>query len=115
MSTAHVIVTIVAAAMVGFSSVVLFMRVSWITEGLELYGVPIAAWHWLAAAKAAGALGLLAGLAVPALGVAAAIGLIVYFAGATVTVARARRYSHISAPVMYALPVVAALALGLAA
>lgn len=115
MSTAHLVLTIIAAAMVGFSAVVLFLRVSWITESMELYGVPVSWWHWLAAAKAAGAIGLLVGLAVPAVGVAAAIGLILYFTGATVTVARARRYSHVGAPVMYVLPVIAAFAFGLAA
>lgn len=70
---------------------------------------------WLGAAKAAGAAGLLAGLFVPAIGVAAGAGLVLYFAGAVVTVIRARRPSHIPFPLVYAAPVVGAMVLGFAA
>ncbi|WP_020549849.1 DoxX family protein [Embleya scabrispora] len=49
---------------------------------LRTLGVPDGWFPGPASAKAAGALGLLAGLAVPGLGVAAAIGLILYFVGA---------------------------------
>lgn len=41
----------------------------------------------------------------------AAIGLILYFTGAVITVARARWYSHLAFPLIYAAPVVASLAL----
>ncbi|MGW1882858.1 DoxX family protein [Streptomyces sp. NPDC001970] len=76
------------------------------------YGVPHAWIHPLGAAKAAGALGLLAGLASPAVGVAAATGLVLYFAGAVITVARARRYSHIPYPGLFLVPAAGSLALG---
>ncbi len=47
----------------------------------------------------------------PAIGVAAAIGLILYFAGAVITVLRARSYKTVAFPVLYLAPVVATLAL----
>ncbi|MEU5263878.1 DoxX family protein [Amycolatopsis sp. NPDC021455] len=111
MSTAYLIVTIAAAAFVGFSAVSVFARAKWVVEPITEYGVPRSWWPWLGTAKAAGAAGLVAGLFVPPLGVAAAIGLVLYFTGAVVTVARARSYGHLVFPVLYLAPVVASLAL----
>ncbi|MQA95337.1 MAG: DoxX family protein [Streptosporangiales bacterium] len=81
---------------------------------LAEYGVP-PSWPWLGTAKAAGALGLLAGLFVPVIGVLAGIGLVLYFLGAVTTVLRARSYAHIPYPLLYLTPVVAVLTLGLGA
>ncbi|MFP3988225.1 DoxX family protein [Streptomyces sp. E11-3] len=111
MSTAYVVVTVLAAVMAGFSAASVFFRVKWVVEPLAEYGVPRSWWTWLGTAKAAGAAGLLVGLAVPVIGLLAGIGLVLYFTGAVITVLRARRYAHIPAPLMYAAPVVAALAL----
>lgn len=80
---------------------------------LAQYGVPRSWWPWLGVAKGAGAVGLLVGLAVPAVGVLAGVGLVLYFAGALVTVARARAYAHLAFPLLYVAPVVASLAAGL--
>jgi len=112
MSTAHVVVTIVAAAMVGFSALSVFLHTKWVVEPLADYGVPRSWWPWLGTAKAAGAVGLAAGLFVLVLGVVAAVCLILYFLGAVITVLRARYYAHVSAPVLYVAPVVASLVLG---
>lgn len=114
MYTAYLIVTIVAALWVGFSGVSLFRKAQFVVEPLVSYGVPRAWWPWLAAAKSIGAMGLLAGLYFPLLGVAAAIGLVLYFLGAVATVLRARSYSTVAFPVLYLAPVVASLALGYA-
>lgn len=114
MSTAHTVVTVVAAAAVGFSAVSVFAGASWVVQSLADYGVPRSWWPWLGAAKAAGAVGLLVGLAVPLLGEVAGIALVLYFIGAVTTVVRARWYSHIPYPVVYMAPVVGALALGYA-
>ncbi|WP_370962298.1 DoxX family protein [Amycolatopsis sp. cg9] len=111
MSTAYLIVTLAAAAFVGFSAVSVFTRAKWVVEPITEYGVPEAWWTWLGAAKAAGAVGLVVGLFVPPIGVAAAIGLVLYFAGAVVTVLRARSYGHVVFPLIYVAPVVASLAL----
>ena len=115
MSTTSVVVTILAAAWVGFSAGSLAFRAAWTVEPLTDYGIPRSWWPWLATAKAMGAAGLLAGLFVPVIGVAAGIGLILYFAGAVITVARAQRYGHIPYPLLYLAPVVVSLALGMAA
>ncbi|KJY31435.1 DoxX family protein, partial [Streptomyces sp. NRRL S-495] len=66
-------------------------------------------------AKLAGAAGLLVGLVVPALGVAAAVGLILYFFGAVITCLRARSYKTVPFPLLYLAPVAVTLGLGLAA
>lgn len=114
MSTAHAVVAILAALMVGYSAAAVFLHADWVVKSLTDYGVPRRWWPWLGAAKTAGAAGLVVGLVVPAIGLAAAIGLIVYFTGAVVTVVRARWYSHIPYPLMFVAPVVAALALQVA-
>lgn len=115
MSTAHLVVTLLAAAMAGFSAASVFLRAKWVVQPLADYSVPRSWWTWLGTAKAVGAAGLLVGLFVPVIGVVAGIGLVLYFTGAVVTVVRARWYSHIPFPLVYAAPVVAALVLGLAA
>jgi hypothetical protein len=114
MSTAYIIVTILAAAWVGFSAVSVFLRAKWVTQPLADYGVPQSWRPWLATAKAAGVAGLLVGLLVPIIGVLAGICLVLYFTGAVITVVRARWYSHIPYPLMYMAPVVGALVLGFA-
>ncbi|MET9722165.1 DoxX family protein [Streptomyces zaomyceticus] len=111
MSTTAVVVTAVAAFMAGFSGASIFFRAAFVVEPLAAYGVPRSWWNRLGAAKAAGALGLLAGFFLPVIGTLAAIGLILYFAGAVVTVIRARSYSHVPFPLVYMAPAVAALAL----
>jgi len=112
MNTAHTIVTIVAAAWVGFSAYATSTLAPWVVNNLADYGVPSSWWPWLAAAKAAGAVGLLIGLVVPVVGFVATIGLAIYFLGAVVTVVRARAYGHVPFPLMYLAPVVVAAALG---
>ncbi|MET9000352.1 DoxX family protein [Amycolatopsis sp. Hca4] len=111
MHTAHLIVTIAAAAWVGFSAVSMFARAKWVVEPITEYGVPQSWWNLLGTAKAAGAAGLLAGLYWPPIGIAAAIGLVLYFGGALITVARARSYAHLVFPLLYLAPVVVSVAL----
>lgn len=115
MSIAYVVVTLLAAVMVGFSAFSVLSHARWITRFLADYGISGSWLPWLGAAKAAGAVGLLVGLFVPVIGVAAAIGLVLYFAGAVVTVIHARWYSHIPYPLLYVAPVIGALVLRFAA
>lgn len=112
MSTAHLVVTILAAAWVAFSAVSLFAHAKWVVEPLADYGVPRSWWPWLGTAKAAGAVGMLVGLFVPVIGVLAAVGLVLYFIGAVITVIRARSYAHIPFPLLYLIPVAVAFTLG---
>ncbi|MFZ3592627.1 DoxX family protein [Streptomyces sp. BH104] len=112
MSTTTVIVTVLTALWVGFSGVSLLRRAAFVVEPLVSYGVPEAWWPRLAVAKLLGAAGLLVGIAVPAIGIAAAIGLVLYFVGAVITVLRVRSYKTVAFPVLYLAPVVATLAVG---
>ena len=115
MSTAYVVVTILAAAWVGYSAAAVFFRAKWVVQALTDYSVPRSWWPWLGTAKAAGAAGLVVGLFVPTIGVMAGIGLVLYFTGAVITVVRARWYSHVPFPLLYMAPVLGSLALGLPA
>lgn len=112
MSTAHLVVTIVAAVWVAFSAVSLFTHARWVVEPLADYGVPRSWWPWLGTAKTAGSVGLLVGLLVPVIGVLATVGLLLYFIGAVITVIRARSYAHIPFPLLYLIPVAVAFTLG---
>lgn len=108
MSTTATIVVVLASAWVGFSAFSVFTHKSWVVDNFVQYGVPPTWWAWLGGAKALGAAGLVLGLWIPAIGVAAAIGLTLYFLGAIYTVLRARAWSHAPFPVLYLAPVVAA-------
>lgn len=113
MFAAYVAVTLLAVALVTLATGGTFARARWVVVPLENYGVPRSWWPWLGAAKAAGAAGLVVGLFVPVIGVMAGIGLVVYFIGAVITVARSRWYSMIRVPMTYMVAVAAALALRL--
>jgi hypothetical protein len=115
MSAAYVVITILAAALVGYSAFAVFFRSSWVVQSLADYGVPHAWWPWLGVAKAAGAAGLLIGLLVPTIGVIAEVALVVYFAGAVITVAHGRWYSHIPYPLVFVAPVIGSAVLRLRA
>ncbi|MEE6273196.1 DoxX family protein [Georgenia wangjunii] len=108
MSTIATVVVILAAAWVGFSAFSVFTNKSWVVDNFVDYGVPRTWWVWLGSAKALGAVGLVIGLWIPPIGIAAAVGLALYFVGAVITVLRARAYAHVPFPLLYLAPVVAA-------
>jgi len=84
-NTAYLVITILFAAMVGFSGLGKIRRDARIVHVIhEVVGVPLKYFSLLAACELAGALGLVLGIWWPAMGVAASIGLVVYFVGATV-------------------------------
>lgn len=85
-----------------------------ITESMTKVGVPDSWLPRLAALKAAGAIGLVAGLWLTPLGIAAAVGVTLYFLGAIVFHLRAKDYSLAPAAVL-TLVAVAALILRAAA
>ncbi|MER7760767.1 DoxX family protein [Streptomyces sp. NPDC097619] len=111
MSTGYLVLTLVAALMSGFSAVSVLRGAAFVTGPLEEYGVPRSWWNRLGLLKGAGAVGLVVGLFVPVVGVAAGVGLVLYYAGAVATVVRARAFGHVAFPMMYAGPVVVALVL----
>jgi hypothetical protein len=108
MSTVTNVVVVLAAAWIGFSAYSLAVRKPFVVDNLVDYGVPDRWWPWLATAKALGAVGLLAGLAVPAVGVAASAGLVIYFVGAVATIVRAQAYGHVLFPLLYLVPALTA-------
>jgi hypothetical protein len=115
MFTAYIIVTVLAAAAYTYAAIADFTRAGWILDNMTRYGVPHSWLSALGALKAAGALGLIAGIAVPLIGVAASTALIVYFVGAFFTTMRARQYPHMPYPIAFLLPAIGTLWLRLAA
>jgi hypothetical protein len=101
MHIAYIIVTVLAAVAVSSAAVVDVIRPRWLLDNMKNYGIPERMLGPLAALKALGGLGLLIGLAIPPLGMAAAVGLILYFLGAVIAILRARWYSDIAYPLPY--------------
>jgi hypothetical protein len=84
MHLAYLVVTIVVAAMAAFSGLGKLRRDPRIVQVIhEVVGVPLKYFPLLAACEVAGALGAVLGIWWPLLGVAAGIGLVIYFAGAS--------------------------------
>ncbi|MYS09161.1 DoxX family protein [Streptomyces sp. SID6041] len=106
----YVVVAALLALALSASAFLTFARNPQIVGSMTKLGVPESWLPRLATLKAAGALGLLAGLAVPALGVAAAIGVTLYFIGALITHLRAKDY-EVAPVVVITLLAIAALAL----
>jgi hypothetical protein len=79
MTTVHIGLVLVAVAANSFSAVADFLRLDRIRVGMERVGVPTRIMPWLGIPKAVAVAGLLAGLAVPWLAVAAAAGLVLFF------------------------------------
>jgi uncharacterized membrane protein YphA (DoxX/SURF4 family) len=112
-SVASAAVSIVLAVMLVASAVMKFRRHEQVVTTITGLGVPLSWFPLLGAAEVAGAVGLLVGLAVPPVGIAAAIGVIVYFIGAVITHLRAGDHALV-APLVPGLLAVAALALRIA-
>lgn len=111
MDIAYVVATVLAAAAALVAAGIDVVRAEWVRTNMRAYGVPESWLTPLAVVKSIGGAGLLAGLAIPPIGVAAAAGLVVYFVGAVLTVMRARYYTHVGYPLPYLL--LAAASLGL--
>jgi len=79
MFTVYIIVAILAAAANTYAAIVDFRRPQWVVDNTTRWG---GSYSWLSplgALKAAGALGLLVGIVVPLVGMAAAVGLVLFF------------------------------------
>lgn len=113
MFATYVVVTVMAAAANVYAASADVVEPEWLTANMTRLGVPKPWLPSLGALKAAGALGLLVGIWVPAIGVAAGVGLILFFTGAVATVVRARWFAHYYPAVWLALAA-ASLALRLA-
>jgi|SRR5439155_7564397 len=113
MFTAYIVVTILAAAANIFSATLDFIRFKQILINMARVGVSESWITVLGALKAAGALGLLIGISVPLIGIAAASGLILFFVAAIVTHLRAHDHSF-GLAVVFLLLALAALMLRVA-
>ncbi|BBY05388.1 DoxX family protein [Mycobacterium noviomagense] len=86
MHTAYIVVTLVAIACNGFSGVSALVHFAPVIPGMQAAGVPLS---WLTfpigTLKTLGTLGLVVGLWIPAIGLAAAAGLVIFFVCAMYT------------------------------
>jgi uncharacterized membrane protein len=101
MHSAYLMVIVLAAAANFYAGVSDFTRPQWLMTNLKRLGVEERWLPTLGVLKILGGLGLLAGTAVPEIGVAAAAGLVLYFIGAMVTVLRARWYANLPFPLTW--------------
>lgn len=86
MHMAYLIVTVVAAAMVGFSGIAKVRRDPKVVHVIqEVVGVPPKYFLLLAGCEFAGSLVLIFGIWLPWIGVAAGAGVVIYFIGAVVS------------------------------
>lgn len=108
MFIAYAVVAGLLALVLAASATFSLQRNPAITASMAKVGVPDSWMPRLAALKAAGAIGLIAGLWLSPLGIAAAIGVTLYFIGAVITHLRAKDYELAPAAV---LTLVAAAAL----
>lgn len=79
MFLAYLVVTCLAIAANAFSATCDFIRLERIVVAMDQAGVPRGLLPVLGVLKAAGAVGLLVGFAVPVIGTAAAVGLVLFF------------------------------------
>jgi DoxX-like family len=111
MFTAYIIGTVLTAAVNAYAATVDFRRPQWVLDNMTNWGGSHSWLFTLGVLKAAGALGLLVGIGVPLIGVAAAVGLVLFFTGAIAIVTRARWYSHLPWPATYLSLAIGSLAL----
>lgn len=114
MTTAYLAVSLSAIAANGFSGIAALLHFKPIMPGMAKAGVPVS---WLTfpigTLKTLGALGLAAGLAVHPLGIAAAIGLVLFFVCAIYTHIRVSDYGpQFGLAIVFLTINVAVLALG---
>ena len=111
---AYIVVTVLAAAANVFSATLDFIRYKQILINMAKVGVSESWLTTFGVLKAAGALGLLVGIRVPLIGIAAAIGLVLFFLAAVITHLRAHDHSF-GLAVVFLLLAVAALVLQVSA
>jgi DoxX-like family len=102
METAFVVITLTTAVATAGVAVADLIPARFVLANSAEVGVPRSWLPPLAAAKLAGAVGLVVGLVgPPALGIAAAVGLVLFFVGAVVTHVRAHVLYNIAFPGAY--------------
>jgi len=96
------LVTIFLAAAANFDAGICdFTRPRWLLSNVKRLKIVERWLPTLGVLKLLGAAGLLTGVAIPQIGLAAAAGLVLYFVGAVVTVLRARWYANLPFPLTW--------------
>jgi hypothetical protein len=113
MFTSYVIVTVLAAGANTYAAINDFTQAEFVLANMTRLGVAKSWLPMLGILKAAGVLGLLAGIGIPAIGVAASVGLVLFFVAAIITHLRARDYS-LGPAIVFLMLAVAAMVLRLA-
>jgi hypothetical protein len=109
---AYLIVTLVTAAANAGMALLDFARHDFVVGNSARVGVPLSWLPMLGTLKLAGAVGLVVGLlGVRAIGIAAAVGLVLFFVGAVVTHVRARAFATIGGPGVFLALAIASLML----
>jgi hypothetical protein len=111
MSLAYDIAGIVLALLLLVSAYTKLTRNQQLVDGLTSLGVPLGMFPFLAACEIAGATGLVIGIWWAPLGVAAAIGVVLYFVGAVGTHLRKSDYKGLPSPGLLLLAATAVLIL----
>ena len=112
MFTAYVAVTVIAIVADTAIAVADLLRARFVLANSAEVGVPASWLPWLAGLKLAGAAGLLLGLlGAGPLGIAAGVGLVLFFVGAVAAHIRARVFHNIAFPLGYLALNTAALVL----
>jgi hypothetical protein len=114
MFTGYVVVALLAVAANTWAATLDFTRAESAVANATTVGAPLSWLFPLGALKAAGALGLLVGIWVPLIGIAAAVGLVLFFVCAIVAHLRVRWYSTIPFPATFLLLAAGALVLRVA-
>lgn len=116
MVTAYLVVTVATIVANTAAAIGDFARAGFVLKNAAEVGVSESWIPMLAGLKAAGALGLLLGLlGIPLIGVAAAIGLVLFFVGAVIIHIRTRVFHNIAFPATFLALAVASLILAVAA
>jgi hypothetical protein len=103
MLAAYIAVTVLASIVYGFAAYLNFVRHESVIAVAERVRVPQTWMIPFGALLAAGSLGLLVGFAVPLIGTAAAVGLVLYFLGAVSAHLRVRDYQFANAAMFLSL------------
>lgn len=111
MSIAYFVVTAVTVAVTAGIAVADYVPAKFVLANSAQVGVPSSWLPMLGTLKLAGAIGLVAGLVLPAIGIAAATGLVLFFTGAIITHIRAGVLYNIAFPGGYLLLSATSLAL----
>lgn len=111
MFASYVTVAVIAASMNIWAASEDFRRTDRVTENVARAEIPPSWLFPLGALKFAGAVGLVVGIFLPLIGLAAAVGLVLFFVCAVFAHLRVRWYSTLPYPIAFLLLAVIALAI----